>query len=232
MRAIIITLFIFCGFNLHAKTYLKIQLEQANHVIIFDGTLYVSNGVFEGEMDAGKHAISVLKHNYDLENGKVKTEIVYEGILDLSDNMFYVYKLSSVYLSFVSVDVYTPVTNDLAVSNETATSSNNTPSNSSNLPVGTAMVEESFATFISKLKDKSFDNQKIDFVKTAMKNNWFTCDQVLEVIQSLSFENNKVDLAKLMWHKTTDKGNFFKIYDAFTFSTSEKSVQEYINAQN
>lgn len=230
MRLVILTLFIFCGLSVHSKTYLKIQLENTNHVIIFDGTLYVSNGVFEGEMDAGKHAISVLKHNYDIENGKVKTEVVYEGILDLSDNMFYVYKLSSVYLSFVSVDVYEPIVNDLAVKTETATAST-APANN-NLPIGTAMDEVNFDTFSSKLKDKSNDNQKMDFVKSTMKNNWFTCDQVLLILQSLSFENNKVELAKILWHKTTDKGNFFKVYDAFTFSTSEKSVQEYVNAQN
>jgi hypothetical protein len=82
------------------------------------------------------------------------------------------------------------------------------------------------------MKDKSMDNQKLDFAKSTMKNNWFTTDQILQMLQTLSMENNKVELAKMIWHKTTDKGSYFKIYDAFTFSSSEKSVQEYVDAQN
>jgi hypothetical protein len=82
------------------------------------------------------------------------------------------------------------------------------------------------------MKDKSMDNQKLDFAKSTMKNNWFTTDQALQMLQTFSMESNKVELAKAIWHKTTDKGNYFKIYDAFTFSSSEKSVQEYVDAQN
>jgi hypothetical protein len=184
-------------------------------------------GKFEGEMDGGKHAISILKHNYNLTTSKVKTEVIYEGTLDLSDNMFYLYKLSNSYLSFVSVDVYTPT-----ISNVATTENNVTTSAYNSAISGTAMDESTFTTFLSKMKDKSMDNQKVDFVKSGMKNNWFTSEQVLQMLQTLSFENNKVDLAKIVWHKTTDKGNYFKIYDAFTFSTSEKTVQEYVDAQN
>lgn len=225
MRTIFILIFLFIANFADSKSYLKIELAAGStNIIIFDGTLYVANGKFEGEIDGGKHAISILKHDFNLTTSKVKTEILYEGTLDLSDNMFYVYKLSNGYLSFVSVDAYTP-----AVSTITTTSTNTTSSTTS--ATGTAMDEANFSTFLTKLKDKSFDNQKTDFVKSTMKNNWFTSDQVLQILQTYGFENNKVDLAKLIWHKTTDKGNFFKIYEAFTFSSSEKSVQEYVDAQ-
>lgn len=228
MRTIFILVFVFISQFAESKSYLKIELAAgSSNIIIFDGTLYVANGKFEGEIDGGKHAIAILKHDYNLTTSKVKTEILYEGTLDLSDNMFYIYKLSNGYLSFVSVDVYTP-----AVSTITTTTNNSVSTNSTTVATGTAMDDASFTSFLTKLKDKSFDNQKTDFVKSTMKNNWFTSDQVLEILKTFSFENGKVDMAKLIWHKTTDKGNFFKIYDAFTFSSSEKSVQEYVDAQN
>lgn len=224
IKTVLIIIFLFNGLISQAKSYLKIDLNNINYIIIFDGTLYVANGKFEGEIDGGKHAISILKHDYNLTTSKVKTEVVYEGTLDLSDNMFYVYKLSNAYLSFVSVDAYSPV-----VTTNTTTV---TPSNTTTTATGTAMDDATFTTFLSKMKDKSMDNQKLDFAKSTMKNNWFTTDQVLQLLQTFSFENNKVELAKLIWHKTTDKGSYFKIYDAFTFSSSEKSVQEYIDSQN
>jgi len=227
MKSVFVTLFLLSGLLSHSKSYLKIELDNSNYIIIFDGSLYSANGKFEGEIDGGKHAISILKHNYNLTTSKVKTDIIYEGTLDLSDNMFYVYKLSSVYLSFVSVDVYTPATS-------TITTPSTTPSNNSTATVetGAAMDDATFTSFLTKMKDKGFDNQRLDFAKSTMKNNWFTTDQVLQMIQTFSFENNKVDFAKVIWHKTIDKGSYFKIYEAFTFSSSEKSVQEYVDAQN
>jgi len=230
MKSVFVAFFLLSGLVSQSKSYLKIELDNTNHIVIFDGSLYTVNGKFEGEIDGGKHAISILKHNYNLTTSKVKTDVIYEGTLDLTDNMFYVYKLSSGYLSFVSVDVYSPVVSTVIPSNsqESAAASNNNAS----LTTGTAMDDATFITFITKMKDKSMDNQKLDFAKSTMKNNWFTTDQILQMLQTFSMENNKVELAKMIWHKTTDKGSYFKIYDAFTFSSSEKSVQEYVDAQN
>jgi len=224
MRTSLFFVFVLITAFADAKSYLKVELDNSSHIIIFDGSLYTANAKFEGEIDGGKHAISILKHEYNLTTSKVKTEILYEGTLDLSDNMFYVYKLSGGYLTFVSVDVYTPASATIS------TTSANT--NTTTAATGTAMDAATFTTFLTKMKDKVSDNQKTDFVKSTMKNNWFSTDQVKEILKTLNFESNKVDLAKLIWHKTTDKESYFKIYDVFTFSSSEKSVQEYIDSQN
>lgn len=229
MKSLLVFTFFVSVVFAEAKSYLKIELDNSNYIVIFDGTLYVANGKFEGEIDAGKHAVSILKHDYNLTTSKVKTDVIYEGTLDLSDNMFYVYKLSNAYLSFVSVDVYAPVTTNLVTAQ---VSSAEKPSNATATAAGTAMDDGNFSSFLAKMKDKNMDNAKLDFAKSTMKNNWFTSDQVLQILQTFSFENNKVELAKLIWHKTTDKGNYFKIYDAFTFSSSEKAVQEYVDSQN
>lgn len=227
MKSVFVAFFLLSGLISQSKSYLKVELDNSDYIIIFDGSLYSANGKFEGEIDGGKHAISILKHNYNLTTSKVKTDVIYEGTLDLSDNMFYVYKLSNAYLSFVSVDAYSPVISTIGTNDHSTTPTNNTT-----VATGTAMDDATFTTFLTKMKDKGFDNQRLDFVKSTMKNNWFTTDQVLQMIQTFSFENNKVDFAKVIWHKTTDKGSFFKIYEAFTFSSSEKSVQEYVDAQN
>lgn len=227
MKTIFVTLFLLSALLSQSKSYLKIELDNSNYIVIFDGSLHSANGKFEGEIDGGKHAISILKHNYNLTTAKVKTDVIYEGTLDLTDNMFYIYKLSSGYLSFVSVDVYTPVISEVNTNANAVTTTNST-----NNTVGTAMDDVTFTTFLTKMKDKSTDTQRLDFVKSTMKNNWFTTDQILQMLQTFSMENNKVELAKMIWHKTTDKGSYFKIYDAFTFSSSEKSVQEYVDAQN
>lgn len=227
MKSVFVALFMLSGLISQSKSYLKVELDNSNYIVIFDGSLHSANGKFEGEIEGGKHAISILKHNYNLTTAKVKTDVIYEGTLDLTDNMFYIYKLSSGYLSFVSVDVYSPAISVVSTNVNTTSSTNAT-----NTIVGTAMEDATFTTFVTKLKDKSSDSQRLDFVKSTMKNNWFNTNQILQMLQTFSMETNKVELAKLIWHKTTDKGSFFKIYDAFTFSSSEKSVQEYVDSQN
>lgn len=228
MKYIFLIIGIFYGFVAESKSYLKVELEAVEHVVIFDGTLYKANGKFEGEVVAGKHAISILKHQYDVESGKVKTDIIYEGVLDLSDNMFYVYKLSNIYLNFVSVNVYSPV-EEIATTGNNVSVSNNTEMNVPTNAV--AMDENNFQLFLKKLKDKGFEDQKKDFIKSTSKNNWFNSDQVLTILQDLSFENSKVEMAKHLYTKTIDKNNYFKVYEAFNFSSSERALQDFIDGK-
>jgi hypothetical protein len=140
MRILLISLFLISTIISQSKSYLKIELDNSNHIIILDGSLYSVNGKFEGEMDSGKHAISILRHNYNLTTSKVKTDVIYEGTLDLSDNMFYIYKLSSGYLSFVSVDVYSPVVSAVGTHEQSTSASNNTV-----VVTGTAMDDATFS---------------------------------------------------------------------------------------
>jgi hypothetical protein len=58
--------------------------------------------------------------------------------------------------------------------------------------------------------------------------NFFTSEQVKEMLQLFSFENNKLDLAKLAYDKTVDQRNFYVVNDVFSYNNSKDELARYI----
>ncbi|MFP7655105.1 DUF4476 domain-containing protein [Chryseobacterium proteolyticum] len=44
----------------------------------------------------------------------------------------------------------------------------------------------------------------------------------------MSFDKNKLALAKSMYRKCADKNRYFMVYDAFDFESSKRELMEYI----
>ena len=64
--------------------------------------------------------------------------------------------------------------------------------------------------------------------KQIIYSNCLLCSQVKEMMMLLSFETDRLDLAKYAYKKTLDPGNYYKLNDAFTFETSIDELNEYI----
>jgi hypothetical protein len=93
------------------------------------------------------------------------------------------------------------------------------------------MTDNDFNALLNVVKNANFDNQKVDKVKLAAKDNYFMSAQVEKLMDCISFDNYKLDLAKLCYANTTDKNNYFQLMDNFTFDSNAKALQEYINTQ-
>jgi hypothetical protein len=61
-----------------------------------------------------------------------------------------------------------------------------------------------------------------------MDRNYFTSQQVKELLQLFTFENNKLDLAKYAYRKTMDRRNYYIVNDVFAFSNSKDELARYI----
>jgi hypothetical protein len=55
-------------------------------------------------------------------------------------------------------------------------------------------------------------------------------DQIIEIVNLFSFEENKLDYAKFAYSKCVDKNNYFIVNDAFSFSSSTDELTEYIES--
>lgn len=97
-----------------------------------------------------------------------------------------------------------------------------------NQPTRQAMSATSFAQLKRTIGDQSFDQTRVNIAKQAIKDNAFTAAQVKEVLELLSFEDSKLELAKLMYPVTTDRSNFIIVYDVFSFSSSKDKLADYI----
>ncbi|MCF8372573.1 MAG: DUF4476 domain-containing protein [Bacteroidales bacterium] len=53
-------------------------------------------------------------------------------------------------------------------------------------------------------------------------------EQVLELLQMLSFDSYRLDLAKYAYIYTVDKHNYYIVNNAFTFSSNITALNQYI----
>ena len=75
-----------------------------------------------------------------------------------------------------------------------------------------------------------FDSGKLNIIVQAMMHNHFTSGQVLELMQLMTFDSYKLEVAKMMYPKTVDPQNFFMVNNAFTFNSYSANLLAYINS--
>ncbi len=90
------------------------------------------------------------------------------------------------------------------------------------------MPEEVFANFYNSYRKLTFDKERIAFINQ-QRNTAYTCAQIKQLLRALDFENNKVDMGKRLYDLCADKGNFFTIYDVFTFDSYKRQLMEYVS---
>jgi len=88
-----------------------------------------------------------------------------------------------------------------------------------------------FESAKSSIKSKSFEDSKLTMAKQVLNSNCLLSSQVKEVMMVFSFEDTRLELAKLAWGKTFDCGNYYKLNDAFTFESSIDELNKYIEGR-
>lgn len=90
------------------------------------------------------------------------------------------------------------------------------------------MPEEVFANFYNSYRRLTFDKERIAFINQ-QRNTAYTCAQIKQLLRVFDFDNNKVEMGKQLYDLCADKGNFFTIYDIFTFDSYKRQLMEYIS---
>ncbi|MBT2619162.1 DUF4476 domain-containing protein [Chryseobacterium sp. ISL-6] len=94
---------------------------------------------------------------------------------------------------------------------------------------GNAMDDRTFSQFFEMLQDnEKFDDGKIRMINQQMRNSMFSSRQIRDLVKSLSFDKNKLALAKSMYRNCADKNKYFLVYDAFDFDSSKRELMEFI----
>jgi hypothetical protein len=91
-----------------------------------------------------------------------------------------------------------------------------------------AMSDHEFNRAMQSLRNEWFENNKLQKAKQIVDANFMTTAQVKEMVLQFGFENNKLELAKYAYRRTTDQRNYYIIGDAFSFSSSRQELDRYI----
>lgn len=93
---------------------------------------------------------------------------------------------------------------------------------------GYGMGDYEFETLKSTVKRSSFDSSKLEIAKTALMNNRVTSNQAFELVKLFTFDSSKLEIAKFAYPYTIDKGNYFIVNNAFTFSSTSDDLNHFI----
>ncbi len=91
-----------------------------------------------------------------------------------------------------------------------------------------AVSEQEFAQMREQLKRQHFENGRVEMAKQLVNKNYLSSRQVHQLLQLFSFENNKLEIAKVSYRNTTDKNNYYMVYDVFSFDRSRQELTQYI----
>lgn len=94
-----------------------------------------------------------------------------------------------------------------------------------------AMSSTDFSAAKNTIDESSFDETKLSTAKSIVSSNCLTSDQIVQVCQMFSFEDNKLDFAKFAYRYCTDPRNYFKVNNVFSFSTSKEALNRHISGQ-
>ncbi len=94
----------------------------------------------------------------------------------------------------------------------------------------TPMSDADFDSAKESVNTGGIDDTKLKIAKQVVDANCMSTEQVKEMMELLSFEKAKLDLAKYGYSRVTDKRNYYKINEALTFESSKTELDTYINS--
>ncbi|CAM4094702.1 DUF4476 domain-containing protein [Flavobacterium antarcticum] len=95
---------------------------------------------------------------------------------------------------------------------------------------GSVMNNQEFNTLLKTIKrEANFDDSKSQMIFSIGKHTNFTATQTRDLVKLLSFEDNRLALAKQLFSKCVDKKNFYQVYEAFNFESSKRELSTFIS---
>lgn len=92
------------------------------------------------------------------------------------------------------------------------------------------MNKADFDNLLRLLKKESFDNDKVKFLASVNNANSFNVAQIRALLQAFSFDDGKLQAAKILYPNCNDKRGYAILLDELSFASSKSSLQEFIHA--
>lgn len=159
----------------------------------------------------GNHKVKIFRH-YMNPGGHWKSKLVYNGFVNVppASEVFY------------SINFY----NQLMLMASNPIWSWNPPPPPP--PPVFGMAPQTFTQLIISISSTPFDNTRLNIAKQAIMSNGATSQQILELMGMLTFESNRLDLAKFAFRYAADPNNYFVINKGFSFNSSINELNRFI----
>lgn len=86
------------------------------------------------------------------------------------------------------------------------------------------LSDEAFSILYNKVRDANFDNDKKNLIEVASLGCFYSCAQCAQILKTFSFDDEKMNVLKLMAHRIVDPQNVYTICQQFTFDDAKKKA--------
>jgi hypothetical protein len=92
------------------------------------------------------------------------------------------------------------------------------------------MSPAEFNALLNTIDNQNFESTKMVIAKQAIRDHeMMTTSQVIDLMNLLSFESSKLELAKFAYQYTVDRHKYFQLFNHFSFDSSVRSLSEYMD---
>lgn len=89
------------------------------------------------------------------------------------------------------------------------------------------MNDGEFLDLLTEIERACFSSDKLRIAKMALRHEHISALQLEKLIRAMDFDREQLEIAKAGYPKVMDKRNIWKVYDAFSFSSTAREFEEF-----
>ena len=210
--------------------------DNADIRVILDGKRFEphDNAIMFGSMEPGRHSIKIFKQRsngwFNLTGGNY--ELVYNTTVNLK-------RRTHLFITVERSGRISMQENRLKRASDRDNDRRDDRENDYNGQWGdhdshdgyaSGMNDREFKQVLKSISNEWLETNKFKSASQIVKTNSLTTAQVEQVLLLFSFENNKLELAKQAYMNTVDKKNYSRLFDVFSYSSSKRELERYIDS--
>ena len=90
------------------------------------------------------------------------------------------------------------------------------------------MNDQLFQTFYKEMKNEPFKDDRMKLLNAALSGSDFTSAQCLQLTKLYTFDDDRMEIMKIMYPRIVDKEAFFTVINTLTFSSSKEKMKDFI----
>jgi hypothetical protein len=189
----------------------------------------VNGGITGQQTEQVGMNVTINSQDPNLQNGAVNTSVNVNGTgMTNATNVG-----TTVTQTTTTTTVTTNGTTVNTNSNQQNTNSATVPvtTNSSNTNGNTtfcAKILGDVTAFVEDINSMTFDDDKKELILKDLKNHCLTAAQTYKIMETLTFEADRLEIAKYLFDRMLDKENGKTLLPLFTFDSTKMEFREYI----
>ena len=90
------------------------------------------------------------------------------------------------------------------------------------------MNDQLFQTFYKEMKNEPFKDERMKLLNAALAGSDFTSAQCLQLTKLYTFDDDRMEIMKIMYPRIVDKEAFFTVINTLTFSSSKEKMKDFM----